>query len=167
MLDINNKRDTTQIYVKPDPNRSDQVYIYYRDLNGGYTIETMESVNPYWQGDYAQVHFSYFPPGNRPLGGTDVYIFGEFTNYSTDSNSRMVYNDERGAYEKTFLMKQGFYNYAYVTQAPGAKGFPDFSQTEGNYFGTENSYTVLVYHRPFGARADELIGLARVNSLLR
>jgi hypothetical protein len=167
MLDINNKGDTTEVYVKPDPNRSEQVYVYYRDLNGSYTIETMESVNPFWQGDYALVHFSYFPPGNRPLAGTDVYIFGEFTNYSTDSNSRMAFNTDRGAYEKTFLMKQGYYNYAYVTQAQGANGFPDFSQTEGNYFGTENSYTVLVYYRPFGARADELVGVAKVNSLLR
>ena len=160
MLDINNKGDTTHVFVKPDPNRNEQVYVYYRDLNGSYTIETMESINPYWQGDYALVHFSYFPPGNRPLGGNEVYIFGEFSNYATDTSSRMVFNNERGAYEKTFLLKQGFYNYAYVTQAAGAQGFPDFSQTEGNYFSTENSYTVLVYYRPFGARADEVIGYA-------
>ena len=31
---------------------------------------------------------------------------------------------------------------------------------------TENKYTVLVYFRPFGARADELLGIAEVNSRL-
>jgi hypothetical protein len=36
--------------------------------------------------------------------------------------------------------------------------------TEGNYWGTENNYMVLVYYRPFGARADELIGFTRTNS---
>jgi hypothetical protein len=61
-------------------------------------------------------------------------------------------------------LKQGFYNYAYVTQPHNGHGFPDFGLVEGNYYGTENSYTVLVYYRPFGARADELIGYASLNS---
>ena len=165
MQDINNKGDTTHVYVKPDPNRSTQIYIYYRDLNGSYTIETMESINPYWQGDYAFVHFSYFPPANRELAGSDLYLFGEFTNYAADTIGRMNYNNERGAYEKTLFLKQGFYNYAYVTLPHNGKGFPDFSQTEGNYYGTENSYTVLVYYRPFGSRSDEVIGYATVNSV--
>jgi hypothetical protein len=41
---------------------------------------------------------------------------------------------------------------------------PSLENTEGNYWGTENSYMVLVYFRPFGARADELIGYTLVNS---
>src|SRR6266542_729428 len=44
MLDINTRKDTTEITVMPDPNRSSQVYVYYRDLNGSYTIETLESI---------------------------------------------------------------------------------------------------------------------------
>ncbi|MFL5742053.1 MAG: DUF5103 domain-containing protein [Flavisolibacter sp.] len=167
MLDINNRADTTQIYVKPDPNRTQQVYVYYRDLNGSYTIEALESINPFWQGDYAQVHFSYFPPGNRPLEGNDLYLFGEFSNYASDTTGKMIFNPEHGAYEKTFLLKQGFYNYAYITQPAGGHGYPDFSQTEGNYYATENSYLVLVYYRPFGDRADQLIGFAAANSLLQ
>lgn len=167
MLDIENKGDTTHVYVKPDPVRTNQVYVFYRDLNGSYTIETMENINPLWQGDYAITHFSYFPPGNRALEGSDVYLFGEFTNYANDTSGKMTFNPERGAYEKTLFLKQGYYNYAYVTMPYGRIAYPDFSQSEGNYFGTENSYTVLVYYRPFGARADELIGYTSLNSMFQ
>lgn len=157
-------RDTTHIYVKPDPSRSGQPYLFYRDLNGAYTIEAMESINPFWQGDYALVHFSYFPPDNRAYQGNDVFLFGELTDYANDGSGKMEFNKERGAYEKTLLLKQGYYSYAYITKPPNGRGAADFSQTEGDYWGTENSYTVLVYYRPFGARADELIGFTSLNS---
>lgn len=167
MQEIDTRKDTTEVFVKPDAPRGSQVYVYYRDINGSYTIETMENVNPFWQGDYAKVHFSFFPPGNVPIAGDDVYLFGEFTNYGADSSGKMNFNPDRGAYEKTMLLKQGYYNYAYVTMPKGQKSFPDFSQTEGNYFATENSYVVLVYYRPFGARADELISISTLNSVFQ
>src|SRR4051812_11591726 len=56
---------STEIIVKPDVDRSQQRFVYYRDINGMYTIETTESLNPYWQTDYATVHFSYIPAENR------------------------------------------------------------------------------------------------------
>ena len=167
ILEIDNKGDTTRIQVKPDPSRFDHGYIYFRDLNGGYTIETYESINPFWQADYALVNFSYFPPGNRAIEGNDMYVFGEFTNYAFDSTGKMEFNKERGAYEKTMFLKQGYYNYLYAALPRDKKGPPDFSQTEGNYFATENSYTVLVYFRPFGARADELIGYSQINTVFQ
>jgi hypothetical protein len=167
MLRIENHADTAHIYVKPESNRSGQAYFYYRDLNGSYSVETMENINPFWQGDYAYVHFSYFPPGNREIAGRDVYVFGEMTSYASDTTARMNFNAEKGAYEKTLFLKQGFYNYNYVTLPQGGKGYPDFSQTEGDYWGTENSYVVLVYYRPFGNRADELIGYSILNSVFQ
>lgn len=165
MQDINNRGDTVQINVKPDPERSSQAYIYYRDINGSYTIEALESINPLLQGDYARVHFSYFPPGNRPFPGKDLYLFGEFTNYSSDTSGKLIFNNEKGAYEKTMFLKQGYYNYLYALKPIDGKSYPDFSTTEGNYFATENSYIVLVYYRPFGARADELIAYTSLNSV--
>jgi hypothetical protein len=165
--EIDNRGDTTRITVKPDPSRMDMGYVYFRDLNGGYTIETYESINPFWQGDYAMVNFSYYPPGNKPVAGNDIYIFGEFTNYATDTSGRMSFNSEKGAYEKTLFLKQGYYNYLYAAMPYDKKGPPDFSQTEGNYFATENSYIVLVYFRPFGARADELIGFSQINTVFQ
>lgn len=167
MLRLDNRKDTTDVYVKPDATRESQVYLYYNDINGSFTMETMENVNPFWQGDYARVHFSYFPPGNQPIAGEDVFLFGEFTNFAADTSGKLSFNPERGAYEKTLLLKQGYYNYTYVTRQRDKEGYPDFSATEGNYYGTENSYVVLVYYRSFGGRADELVGVSITNSLFQ
>jgi hypothetical protein len=166
MQRIDNKDRRTDIYVKPDADRANTTYIYYRDLNGSFSIENNENLNPYWQGDYAWVHFSYFPPNNRPYEGRNIHLYGELTQFEVNDSTKMVFNEERGAYEKALFLKQGFYNYSYVTLSDKNKenNIPVFDNTEGNHWGTENSYTVLVYYRSFGARADELIGVAQLNS---
>lgn len=169
MADIGKGSNQTDIYVKPDAERTQQVYIYYRDNNGLYSIENTDGNNPYWQGDYAYTHFTFVPPGNRPYAGKSIYLFGELTNYTPDENSKLIFNPEKGVYEKTLFLKQGFYNYAYVT-VPDKRREGEllaFENTEGNNQATENSYMVLIYYRPFGARADELIGYSNLNSLNR
>lgn len=165
--DIQTSGNQISVALKPDAARAAQAYVYYADLNGAYTIETLENVNPYWQSDYATVRFTYFPPQNQPLAGKDLYLFGELTNWASDTSALMRFNEERGGYEKMLLLKQGYYNYQYVTMPAGKKTFPDWSGTEGNFWNTENTYTILVYYRPFGARADELIGTATVSSVLQ
>jgi Domain of unknown function (DUF5103) len=167
MKDIVKGKDRTDVYVKPDGDRSQQVYVYYRDNNGMFSIENMDGNNPYWQGDYAYTHFTFIPPGNRAYPGKNIYIFGELTQYSIDDSTKMDFNAEKGLYEKTLFLKQGFYNYSYVT-APDkqlSKQPVVLESTEGNYQATENTYMVLIYFRPFGARVDELIGFTRVSSM--
>jgi len=75
----------------------------------------------------------------------------------------MEYNAETGAYEKPVLLKTGVYNYQYVFVEEGGT-IPSFKQTEGNYFETENEYTITVYYHPIGARYDRLIGHKTINS---
>ena len=97
-----------------------------------------------------------------------MYLFGELTNFSADTAARMSFNVERGAYEKRMFLKQGFYNYSYMAlPSNGKPAFPDFGTTEGNYWGTENSYIVLVYFRPFGGRAYQLIGFTSLSSIFQ
>lgn len=168
-LEDSDTSNRVDVYVKPDGERRQQLYVYYRDLNGIFTLENRDNANPYWQSDYAWVHFTYLPPNNRAYEGKSVYIFGELTNYEQNEASKMDFNDATGAYEKALYLKQGYYNYSYVTltdrKDPGIK--PSLENTEGNYWGTENGYMVLVYFRPFGARADELIGYTRLNSVIQ
>ena len=168
MQRLDKNKNVTEVFVKPDGERLKQPYLYYRDLNGLFTIENGDNVNPYWQGDYALVHFTYFPPANRPYEGKNIYIYGELTGYAINDSTKMIFNTERGAYEKTLFLKQGYYNYSYVTVTEDRKA-NNFSveNTEGNYWATENNYMVLVYYHAFGARADELIGFATLNSLLQ
>src|SRR5690606_15628798 len=78
---IDTSDDRTDVFVKPDRERRNEIYVYYRDLNGIYTIENRDGNNPHWQSDYAWVHFTYIPPGNQPFAGRDVFLFGELTNY--------------------------------------------------------------------------------------
>jgi len=164
--DTSNRID---VYVKADGERRQQLYVYYRDLNGIYTIENRDNANPYWQSDYAWTHFTFIPPGNRAYEGKSVYLFGELTNYEQTDASKMEFNDVKGVYEKAVYLKQGYYNYSYVTLTDRKKKgmLPSLENSEGNYWGTENGYMVMVYYRPFGARADELIGFTRVNSAIQ
>lgn len=156
------------VYVKADAERRNTVYIYQQDLNGRYYIDNRDGYNPFWQSDYAYVHFTYVPPGGQAYAGKDIYLFGEITNYEANESSRMIYNNEKGVYEKTLFLKQGYYNYSYITVDAGKQSSNRFSfaNTEGNFTNTENNYTVLVYYRPFGARADALIGMAQLNTII-
>jgi hypothetical protein len=165
-LSDNDSNGRVDVYIKPDVERRDQLYVYYRDINGIYTVENRDNSNALWQSDYAQVHFTYVPPGNRAYEGKSVYVFGELTNYEQNDDTRMQFNNETGVYEKELYLKQGYYNYSYVTLTDKKQAgvSPSLENTEGNYWGTENGYMVMVYFRPFGARADELVGFARVNS---
>lgn len=164
MLRLDNRKDSVNVYMKPEGARFSEGQIYYRDLNGSYTIESIENINPFWQGDYAYVHFRFVPPNRMPYQGQDLYLFGEMTNFATDTSGKMEFNEETGTYEKTLFLKQGYYNYLYVTRPANRLGPIEMDNTEGNFWGTENSYVVLVYFRPFGARADEVIGFSILNS---
>ena len=155
------------VYVTPDGERRQQLYVYYRDQNGIYTIENRDNANPLWQSDYAWVHFTFVPPGNRPYEGKSIYLFGELTNYEQNDDSRLEFNEEKGVYEKALYLKQGYYNYSYVTLTDKKNMVATVENTEGNYWGSENNYMILVYFRQFGARSDELIGYTRIGSLFQ
>jgi hypothetical protein len=155
---------STDVFVKPDLDRSPQRLVFYRDNNGMYYNDVNESINPLWQADFANVHFTFVPKDNQPMINKDVYLFGELTNYGLDDDAKMTYNAAKGVYESTVLLKQGYYNYCYVT-VDKTNPKPSFEFTEGNFWDTENSYTILVYYRSINGRVDELIGITRINSL--
>jgi hypothetical protein len=155
----------TDVFVKPDGERRQQNFYTYRDINGLYTIETTDNVNPFWQADYAYVHFRFIPPGNRPFTGRDIYVYGELTQYAFNEKTKMIFNEDLGIYEITLLLKQGFYNYTYVTVPTDKLPMAGYDFPEGNYWDTDNAYQILVYYRSFGGRSDELIGYLSVNTL--
>ncbi len=167
MQKLETKKFAVEVNVRPDGDLANKSYIYYRDQNGLFSIENMDNNNPYWQGDYANVHFTYVPPGNKPFEGKSIYLFGELSNYLTDESSKMSFNEEKNIYEKTLFLKQGFYNYSYkISQDKEIKDQKKtFFNADGDYWATENLYTILVYYRAFGSRADELIGYTTISSV--
>lgn len=166
VMDAKYSTTGTEVFVKPDMDRSNQRFSFFRDNNGRFTTSTIESINPYWQADYANVHFSFVAANNQQLPGRDVYIIGQLTNYEISDKTKLSFNPEIGAYEIALKLKQGYYDYAYITldrSKPRSKAEFDF--TEGNYWESENDYTILVYYRALGGRADELVGIGNINSL--
>ncbi|MBK7883070.1 MAG: DUF5103 domain-containing protein [Chitinophagaceae bacterium] len=156
------KKDSTSIYLKPDMDRNGQRYSYFADLNGMFNIETLEFLNPLWQGDYATVHFSFVPPNGQAYTNKNIYLTGQLTNYEFNDKTAMNFNAAKGIYETTVFLKQGYYNYEYTgidKNDPSKR-----HELEGDYWETENLYTILVYYKSFTDRADQLIGAAKVNS---
>jgi hypothetical protein len=155
-------KNSTEVYLKPDLDRSSLRYIYYADLNGNFYIDNTLGLNPLWQSDYGTVHFSFAPPDNNALPDRDIYLVGKLTDYALTDSLKMKFNAEKGFYETKLFLKQGYYNYTYL--AINKNNPADRIDFEGNYYETENEYTILVYYRSFTDRADELIGVARINS---
>lgn len=162
VLTADYKKFSTDIFLKPDAPLSGQRYVYYRDLDGMSSIEAIRGINPFWEGDYATVYFSFVPPNGMAYTNKDIYLFGQLTNYNYADSLKMVFNPEKKMYETHLLMKQGYYDYTYVAVD---KNDPSIrTELDGNYFETENLYTILVYYKSFTGRADELIGVAALNS---
>ena len=149
-------------FLKKDIDRTSQQYIYFPDYNGMYNISTFESINPFWQGDYAKINFSFSPPDHLPYYDKDVYLAGAFTGFNLNEEWKMIYNTEKESYETSALLKQGYYNYTYI--AVDKKNLAIKTELEGNYWETENEYTILVYYKSFTDRNDQLIGMSTINS---
>ena len=153
-------QDLYHSYLYTNIERSRKKYTFNPDINGGFKVTVLDRDNPRIEADYTYVHFSL---SAVEFLNAAVYVYGGFNNFSTTKENEMVFNPNKGLYEATLLMKQGFYNYKYVvidkenTLQEGA--------ISGNFDETENNYKVLVYYRDLGARYDKLIGLGEANSV--
>lgn len=166
VADARYSNKSTEIFVRPDLERVTQRFNFYRDNNGKYFLEPTENINPLWQSDYATVHFTFVPPNNTPFGDKDVFIFGALSDYDLRDQAKMTYNADKGVYETSLFLKQGYFDYMYVTiDKKDAKRKAGFDVTEGNLWETENEYSILVYFRELAGRADRLIAVARINSI--
>lgn len=160
-----NTDSTFILYVKEDLPRLPRQYFYYRDMNGLFIHETTEKINPFWNADYARVHFRFKPPNGQPYTQGELIIMGELTNYGKDKEAIMRFNHENGNYEGELLLKQGYYDYQYAIRSfSNGKIEINSSQTEQNTWETENNYMVLVYFKQLGGRYDELISVRQINS---
>ncbi|MEY4702283.1 MAG: hypothetical protein RIR96_180 [Bacteroidota bacterium] len=151
-----------EFVLKKDIDKSGDRYVYFPDYNGAYNITTCESINPLWQGDYATIQFRLGKTDGNPYSREDVYLIGGFTGYMLNDKWKMNYDPESGEYRLNALMKQGYYNYAYV--ALGQTQDKLRRPLEGDYWETENSYTILLYYKSFTDRNDQLIGMSTINS---
>ena len=148
-------------YLFTDIVRNNRPYTYNPDINGNFLITALDAEKPAIEADYAWVHFSLLD--NNTLKDKDIYVYGNFNNYNLSEENKMIFNEDRRAFETKLLLKQGFYSYKYVIVDENNQ--LQEGAISGNFDETDNNYKVLVYYRNLGARYDKLIGVGEANSV--
>ncbi len=139
------------LYVAEDKTRTDQAYFQYNDYNGNFLIDNQDNGDVRTGGNYLSVTFSLKP--NKKYSDP-IYVLGAFNQWSYNDDTKMVYSLETASFEKTFLLKQGLYNYTYSIQSSRLPS----TELEGTHFETENIYEIFVYNRSLQPNADLLLG---------
>jgi len=163
-LGIERMSHDTPVYnalLYTDTPRSTQSYLYDSTQQGRYLVRSTDTSDSDTEADYVLTHFTLEMP---PLAGADIFIEGDLTDRRYDPASHMVYNHATGCYEQSLLLKQGAYNYQYLTIPNGSDGRGLTAPVEGDKYQTVNEYTVKVYHRPKGTRFDRLVGVTTIKS---
>lgn len=155
--------DIYNAYLYTNQARGNQIYSVYQDVNGNFVVKNINASNNEIEADYAWVYFSLSAPVFRS-STKDIYITGMFNNYSLSPEYKMEYNTEKGIYEKAVMIKQGFTNFQYTIA--DKKGVIDYQNAiDGNFYQTENEYTILVYYKESTDRYQRVIGKGNANSI--
>lgn len=160
-VDTNNALYNSRLFTNIA--QSNFPYNLKEDVNGNFVVNNLNSTKKEIESDYAWVYFSLSAPAF--MANKDIYVAGMFNNYSLTPEYKMDFNSEKKLYEKAILIKQGFTNYQYLVA--DAKGKIDQENAiDGNFWQTENDYTILVYYRDNIGRYDRVIGKGNANSLI-
>jgi len=158
------KSTLTDIYnnfLVDDRERTNDIYEFNPDINGEFLINSNNNYDFDIENDYARVHFNLkiniFDKNNN------VYLLGRFNNFIANENYKLKYDEKKESYQGSFLFKQGFYNYKY--------GYTNLlipntiNYFEGNFWQTENLYTILIFHKKNNEKYFKLIGERSIKSL--
>lgn len=160
--EIQTFEDGIDIIVREDVNRRNQKYLNYPDANGRFVVGNQDrmQLDPETTSQYVLAHFTL---DQRYLPDRDIYLMGLLSDWRIQPRFKMEYNPKTEKYEGAVMLKQGYYDYKYVTTEDGYTF--DHSYIEGNWGETENDYIVIVYWRPFGERFDRVAVVKTFNSL--
>lgn len=153
--------DVYENYLFTNIPRYNRPYTYNPDVNGNFVVRNVDAQNQDIEAEYVRMHFNlqYYDD----LGDKELHVYGNFNNWTIDGSTYMEYDPKSDSYKNERLFKQGFYNYKYVVV--NRDGSVDDGAVSGNFWQTENDYTVLVYFRDLGARYDRIIGAGSANSI--
>jgi len=179
------RQDTANVVVKTDRPRGDSYFTYF-DINGRFVHQNMDGIRTVGissaedpnmsnvlrqdenqmnrrielMSQYVNVHLSL---EQSEIPGKDVYVVGGFNDYKLDEQSRLNYDSDEKVYFKKILLKQGYFEYLYVTR-DRSTGEVDWTEIEGSRFETINDYLIFIYYRPFGTFYDQLVGMQTFQS---
>ena len=140
--------------------RAGRPYTYAPDINGDFRINNFQGSNPHTESDYSMVVFSLF--AEDFLFDAEHFVVGDFNQHIKNDKFKLHFNPETDRFEAKVLLKQGIYNYKFVSKDFEENSYDNL--ISGNYWPTENTYWAFVYFRPLGARCDELIAVGSANS---
>lgn len=157
IFDIMRFKDGFEVVLDKDVKRGSLAYLFREDLNGGFVIDNFDNNVPELSADYAEVFFTLSSP--TQYQNTDIFVVGAFNDWQL--KHKMVYNEAVNSYVAKIPFKQGYHNYAYAFQEKGTRPTDNvelnLSELEGDWYETENEYTLLIYYRPIGSNYDQLI----------
>ncbi|RZJ54017.1 MAG: DUF5103 domain-containing protein [Flavobacterium sp.] len=160
---VGSNSDIYNSYLYTNQARGNQIYTLYEDVNGNFVVKNINGSNQEIEADYAWVYFSVSAPTFRS-SSKDIYITGMFNNYNLTPEYKMDYNTDKGVFEKAVMIKQGFTNFEY--KIADKKGTIDYENAiDGNFYQTENEYTILVYYKQTSDRYERVIGKGNANSI--
>jgi hypothetical protein len=158
---VDSGSDIYKSYLFTNKARGNYPYSYTQDVNGTFVVRNINATNSDTEADYSWVYFSLSAPAFMLNKG--IYISGMFNNYSLSPEYKMDYNAEKAIFEKAILIKQGFNSYQYIiTDNKG--NIDNENALDGNFYQTENDYSVIVYYRESNDRYDRIIGKENANS---
>lgn len=130
-----------KIILKIDQKRSYRQYLEYKDMNGRFFIRTYDNDEADFQSEYGWVEFKL---NMRKELIDSIFIYGQLSNWKLDDSFLMKYDSTSKTYSNQLLLKQGYYNYIYVTKN---SEFISTRKIEGAHFQTNNEYVIKVYYR--------------------
>ncbi|MEY2670918.1 MAG: hypothetical protein RLZZ577_1234 [Bacteroidota bacterium] len=160
---VDSQKDIYSSYLFTNEARANSNYYNNQDVNGNFVIRRLFAENNDVEADYAWVYFSLSAPLFRSSDGA-IYVTGMFNNYALTAENKMEYNPDKAIYEKAILIKQGFTNFEYLAVKPNGS-IDSENAIDGNFFQTENEYTVLVYYKEDTDQYTRIIGKGTASSL--
>lgn len=151
--------DGWNVYLRPDLPKGTRAYQTDFDLNGKTFIKNDLAEDTHLEAEYVYVHFSLQMPERT---GDKIFLVTAETDF-TGLKDECFYNKATQSYEIKKLLKQGYYNYRFVSMnLYNIKG--DYSITEGSFMETENDYHIIAYYFDRNLGSDRIIGINSLNS---
>ncbi len=149
------------VFLRKGESRARDVYHFEHDINGKKLIQNNDGNKKDIEADYCWV---YFFISHKFIDSNDgIYILGELCDWQFNPNNKLNYNFNKLGFEGKLLLKQGYYNYQYVSLNRNTST-ADFSLLEGSHFETTNDYTIYVYYLEPGSYYYQLIGYQKISA---
>ncbi len=129
------------------------------DLNGKYAINNDVNKDVDISSDYVEVLFQLAYDDLEAMG--NIYLFGALTNWEINDDAKMIYDNEKHAYTKSLLLKQGMYDYQYA-YVDNLNKTIDCTYEENSHYETQNDYLIFVYFHDISTNYDGVVGYSLI-----